>query len=270
MQQSSRPDSATDLWASAFGSVVVGSLLVLILFTGLAGWSWVAKFLESSAPAWIQAVGSVAAIVAALAVVQRQHSLELKRREREDLTAQLRRARMLRVLFFSAARVCEDVARRIGKPHQTWKICAEELREVRSRLLAVDPLLVPEGGLLLLIEDCAMRLQTCAVIVAELETPRKKDTEDGVRVAVMATARECWLGLYEATGLETKLCADSAGDEQPYLFDDFDTSRRRLDEIRATFARDRPGAKENDGERHRAQRDATPNPSFKRKPDGAA
>ena len=249
MQHSSRTDSPTDVWATTFGSVVVGSILVLLLFTAFAGWPWVAKFLESSAPAWIQAVGSVAAIVAALAVVQRQHSLELKRREKEDLTAQLRRARSLRVLFYSAARTCEDVARRIGRPHQTWKFLAEELREVRGRLLAVDPLLVPEGGLLLIIEECAMRLQSCALIVAELETPRKKETEDGIRFAVMATARECWLGLYEATGLEAKLCQSGTADEQPYPFDDFDASRKKLDDIRANFVRDRQEQAADEGPR---------------------
>lgn len=244
MQKSSQSDSPNDVWASAFGSVVVGSILVLFLFTAFAGWSWVAKFLESSAPAWIQAVGSVAAIVAALAVVQRQHSLELTRREKDDLTAQLRRARSLRVLFYSAARTCEDVARRIGKPHQTWNFQADELREVRARLLAIDPLLVPEGSLLLIIEECAMRLKSCALLVAELEAPRKKETEDGIRVAVMATARECWLGLYEATGLEAKLCKSGNADEQPYAFDDFDASRKRLDDIRAEFVRERQNSPE--------------------------
>ncbi len=228
-------DRLTDVWATAFGGIVVGSILVLLLLTAFAGWSWVANFLESNAPAWIQAVGSVAAIVAALAVVQRQHTLELKRKEKDDLTAQLRRARSLRVLFYSAARSCEDVARRIGKSHQTWNFQAEELREVRARLLAIDPLLVSDGSLLLIIEECAMRLKSCALIVAELETQRKKETEDGIRLAVMATARECWLGFYEATGLEIKLCKSEIADEQPYSFDDFDASRKHLDEIRAEF-----------------------------------
>lgn len=249
MQQSSRSESPNDVWATAFGSVVVGSILILLLLTAFAGWSWVAKFLESSAPAWIQAVGSVAAIVAALAVVQRQHSLESKRREKDDLTSQLRRARSLRVLFYSAARACEDVARRIGKPHQTWKFQAEELREVRARLLSIDPLLVPEGKLLLIIEECAMRLKSCSLIVAELETPRRKETEEGVKVAVMAAARECWLGLYEATGIEAKLCESEISDEQPYPFDDFDASRRRLDDIRAEFVRERQEESERNGER---------------------
>jgi len=238
MKTPSNQQSAGEAWAPVFGSVVVGSILLLILATALAGWPWVESFLTSSAPAWIQAVGSVAAIVAALAVVQRQHSLELERREADDHTTQLRRARTLRVIFLSAARVCEDAARAVGSPHQTWKFRAEELREARSRLLAIDPLLVPDGGLLLIIEDCAMRLRSCALIVGELETPRRKQTEEGIKLAVMATARECWLGHYEATGLEARLCKAKNGAEQPYSFDDFAESRKELDEIRANFLRE--------------------------------
>ena len=249
MQKFSSPsDSPTDVWTTAFGEIVVGSILVLLFLTAFAGWSWVAKFLESGAPAWIQAIGSVAAIVAALAVVQRQHTLDLRRKEKDDLAAQLRRARSLRVLFYSAARSCEDVARRIGKPHQTWNFQAEELREVRARLLAIDPLLVSEGSLLLIIEECAMRLKSCALIVAELETQRNKETENGIRLAVMATARECWLGFYEATGLEATLCKSGIADEKPYSFDDFDASRKHLDEIRAEFIQERLEQSGIDGE----------------------
>jgi hypothetical protein len=238
MKAPSNQQSASQVWAPAFGSVVVGALIVLILATALAGWPWVATFLSSSAPAWIQAVGSVAAIAAALAVVQRQHLLELRRREADDHTSQSRRARSLRVIFLSAARVCEDVARSIGTPGQIWKFKSEELREARSRLLAIDPLLVPDGGLLLIIENCAMGLQSCALVVAELETPRKRQTEEGVKSAVMATARECWLGFYEATDLEIRLCKSNGGSEPPYSFDDFADSRKKLDEIRAAFQRE--------------------------------
>lgn len=224
--------------ATVVCSVVVGTLFLLVVTAALAGWPWVESFLASSAPAWIQAVGSVAAIFAALAVVHRQHQLELRRRETEDHTVLIRRARTLRVIFMSAARVCEDVARNIGQPHVIWKFRADELREVRSRLLAIDPLLVPNGSLLLIIEECAMRLQSCALLVAEMETPRDKETEDAIKAAVMRAARECWLGLYEATGLEVRLCKSGGANESPYSFDSFVESRMKLDEIRAELQRD--------------------------------
>lgn len=87
-------------WAAAVGAGFVLSFFSLVALTAIAGWPWVAKFLESSAPAWIQAVGSIAAIVAALGVVQRQHSLERQRIGEAERVEQLRRVRALKVVFF--------------------------------------------------------------------------------------------------------------------------------------------------------------------------
>ncbi|WP_039051121.1 hypothetical protein [Comamonas thiooxydans] len=235
MKAPQNEESESEAVATVVCGVVVGSIFLLVITTALAGWSWVENFLVSSAPAWIQAVGSVAAIFAALGVVHRQHRLELRRRQTEDHTVLIRRARTLRVIFMSAARVCEEVARKIGQPHVIWRFKADELREVRSRLLAIDPLLVPNGSLLLIIEECARRLQSCALLVAEMETPRDKEAEDAIKAAVMRTARECWLGLYEATGLEVRLCKSGGANESPYSFDNFVESRMKLDEIRAEF-----------------------------------
>jgi hypothetical protein len=227
--------NSEDHWSPAIGAAVVLGLLTLMSLTAIGGWPWVARFLESSAPAWIQAVGSVAAIVAALMVVQRQHTLELARRKVVEQSDLQRRARTLRVVFFSAAKTCESVARQIGKEHITYRLEAAELREVRARLLLIDPMQVPQAKLLLLIEQCTMRLQSCAPIVEELQTPRSQRIQDAVRGAVMAAARECWLGLYEATELEAALSNGAYSDSEPYAFDDFEQSRRKLDQIRAEF-----------------------------------
>jgi hypothetical protein len=229
------PQGIEDAFYRALGAAIVLGLFVMVALTAIGGWPWVAKFLESSAPAWIQAIGSVAAIIAALLVVQRQHSLEIERRRSAERAEQQRRTRTLRVVFHSAARTCEDVARQIAGEHQSWTVLAEELREVRSRLVSIDPMLVPHGGLLLLIENCTMRLQTCATVVKELETPRSDRIREAVKMAVMATARECWLGLYEATGLEVRLSKGHHDDLEPYSFDDFDESRKKLDQIRAQY-----------------------------------
>jgi hypothetical protein len=69
------------------------------------------------------------------------------------------------VLFYSGAGAREDVTRRIGTPHQTWNFRVEELREVRARLVAIDPLLLSEDGLLINVEECAMRLSSWATFL---------------------------------------------------------------------------------------------------------
>ncbi|MDP9992022.1 hypothetical protein J2W28_001050 [Variovorax boronicumulans] len=56
-------------------ATVVGAVFLCLLFSSLAlvaagGWNWFAKFLETSAPSWVQAIGSVAAIVAAVLIAR--------------------------------------------------------------------------------------------------------------------------------------------------------------------------------------------------------
>lgn len=222
-------------WSAAIGAVIVLGLLSLISLTAIAGWPWVARFLESSAAAWIQAIGSIAAIVAAMVIVQRQHSLEIQRRKAEQRVEQLRRVRVLRVVFFSAARTCEDVARSVGKPHTYWPMEAEYLREARSRLLSLDPMQIPLGKLVLLIEECALRLQTCTKLTEEMATPRPQELQNAMKMALMRAARECWLGFYEAAGVERILTQNQDIESDEGEFGNFDQSRMHLDQIRAEF-----------------------------------
>lgn len=230
-------------WAVFLGAGVVVCLLLLIALTAFGGWAWVASFLESGAPAWIQAIGSVAAIVAALAVVQRQHSLELLRKRDAERMEQVRRLRTLRVVFYSAAKSCESVARSIGRPHTHWPTEGAQLREVRGRLLSLDPMQIPLSKLVLVIEECLDRLQLCAKLTEELAIPRPKRVEDAVRTSLMGAARECWLGLYEATGAEAKLARREDIESDASVFDDFEESRRHLDKLRETHVKaERPGA----------------------------
>jgi hypothetical protein len=236
IEQSAPPSE--EGWAAVLGAGTVLALLSLISLTAIAGWPWVAKFLESSAPAWIQAIGSIAAIAAALMIVQRQHTLEIQRRKTDERTEQLRRVRALRVVFFSAARTCESVARSVGGSNTYWPLEAEKLREIRSRLLSLDPMQVPLGKLVLLIEECVVKLQTCAKLTEELQKPRPKAIEDRIRQALMNTARECWLGLYEATDTESKLIHGKDIESDESTFADFKESRKQLDKIRAEFEAD--------------------------------
>lgn len=217
------------------GAITVLSLLSVISLTAIAGWPWVAKFLESSAPAWIQAIGSIAAIVAALVIVQRQHFLEIQRRKTEEKSGYLRRVRALKVVFFSAARTCESVARSIGRPHVHWPLEAEEIREARSRLISLDPTQIPVGKLVLIIQECILKLQRCTKLTEELATPRSAEIEIVIRSALMSAARECWLGVYEATVVEGKLILGQEIESDESVFDDFQKSREHLDKIRANF-----------------------------------
>jgi hypothetical protein len=80
MHSSKEPDTPT--WTIVLGGVVASTILILAL-TAAGGWAWVSSFLSGAAANWVQAIGSIVAIVAAWTIANRQHRREDERRERE-------------------------------------------------------------------------------------------------------------------------------------------------------------------------------------------
>ncbi len=94
-------------WPAAIGALFIGGLLFAIGLVAAGGWTWFQRFPESSAPAWIQAIGSIAAILAAAEIGQRQISgqrqLDRDRKDQEDLKKLLVIDALLEVVESSVA-----------------------------------------------------------------------------------------------------------------------------------------------------------------------
>ena len=75
-------------WPAAIGAVIIVGLFLTLGLVAAGGWPWFQRFLESSAAAWIQAIGSIAAILAAAEIGRRQiagqRQVERDRRDQED------------------------------------------------------------------------------------------------------------------------------------------------------------------------------------------
>lgn len=222
-------------WPTAVGMALVVGLICLFALNAAGGWAWTAKFLESSAAAWVQAIGSVAAIFAAIAVVNKQHVLEIHRRNENDRTENRRRIRAMKTIFFSAAKKCEKVAGQVGGANIYWPLQAATLREARARLISIDPFLIPDASLLHLVEEISSGLYTCGELVKELKTLRSQEINDLIRGALMKTAKDSWLGFYEATNVELRLTNGLDIDLDREVFSDFKESKKHLDQIRAEF-----------------------------------
>jgi len=80
--------TADQVWPAAIGALIVIGVLLTITLVAAGGWPWFQRFLESSAAAWIQAIGSIAAILAAAEIGRRQivgqRQVERDRQGQED------------------------------------------------------------------------------------------------------------------------------------------------------------------------------------------
>lgn len=89
-------------WAEAVGATALVCLLASLALIAAGGWTWFAKLLDTSAPAWVQAIGSVGAIFITGWSVRRAHRLQLEQRDRDS---ELDYTRTLDIAFHLVARV---------------------------------------------------------------------------------------------------------------------------------------------------------------------
>ena len=105
---------------------------------------------------------------------------------------------------------------------------------------------MPDAALLMIIETAASGLFLSAELVSELNTPRPDPIREVIGKAVMKSARECWLGLYETTAVEAKLAKGGDIDLGRSFITDFEQSRAHLDKIRSEFEQEAADAKASD------------------------
>lgn len=73
-------------WPAAIGALTIFGLALTLSLVAAGGWSWFQQLLESSAPAWVQALGSIGAILAATEIGRRQIAAQRQvERERQYL-----------------------------------------------------------------------------------------------------------------------------------------------------------------------------------------
>jgi len=106
------PEDARRSWSGSEKAALVWVAALLVGVAGLLAWPWILPVLEgANAPAWVQAIGSVGAIIAAVIVMHRQHQqqLELLERQRTDseVTA-CRRALLVCVGDLEMLRIVRD------------------------------------------------------------------------------------------------------------------------------------------------------------------
>lgn len=122
-------------WAPAAGAAILAALLGVFALVAAGGWNWFAKFLESSLPAWVQAVGSIAAIVAAIRISSRQHEQMVAREERREAFTRTQTIAMPLAVVERAIRKLHDcrshVVRAFGV-NGDWGTSVERVKEASA------------------------------------------------------------------------------------------------------------------------------------------
>lgn len=139
-------DDRSGGWVDAVGVLVVVFIFVTIALVAAGGWPWYAKFLEGSAANWVQAIGSIAAILAAgrfvRSQIQANHAAlsEAQKAAKliDDEVRRLRKREFLTV-YSNHLRAMDRILNRLPVTEEEatlprWTTCGAEIYRLRDSL----------------------------------------------------------------------------------------------------------------------------------------
>lgn len=185
---------------------VLGALALLAAAV-YAGVLW--DLSKSDWAAWVQAIGSIGAILVAVAVVQFQHSRQSKDEAEKVRIERRRQLNVIKWQFSMVADTCSGVASMIGREHVAWFLQAQVIRERRNILATFPITYFPDASLLIRAQDLSHRLLIAAAVVDSLEVPRKEAILQHCADLLRAARDEAFVGVTEATGLVVKISSAS-------------------------------------------------------------
>lgn len=110
MQQEPR-QTPSESFEVAFGAIVVLSLIASVALIAAGGWQWFKGMLESAAPAWIQAIGSVAAIFAAAEIGRRQARAASELEAKKKAEIEIQKLKIVMALMARAHGLSNDICK---------------------------------------------------------------------------------------------------------------------------------------------------------------
>lgn len=134
----------------------IGAVVLVLLFASLGliaagGWTWFKGMLESSAPAWIQAIGSVAAILAAAEIGRRQARAASDLEASKQAAAEIQKLNVVMALMARAHGLSNDICKAFATAQFSDfdQVSPELMLDTHLTLLALPVFEIPNGLLAL-------------------------------------------------------------------------------------------------------------------------
>lgn len=109
--QQEPPQTSAEAFESALGAVVIVLLFASLGLIAAGGWTWFKGMLESAAPAWIQAIGSIAAIFASAEIGRRQARAAIDLEAKKRAAAEVQKLKIVMALMVRAHGLSDDICK---------------------------------------------------------------------------------------------------------------------------------------------------------------
>jgi hypothetical protein len=193
--------------------LLASGLLTLAVLLGVLGGHF--QLTKSDWAAWVQAVGSIGAVLAAVLLVQYQHQKELTRAAEERRHTRQDRLNALRSIFMAVGQTAQQASASIDKEHTTWELQAQLLDDAVQLIKTVSPLDLPDHALILRFAELTQSLRTSKKVLLAMESPRSPEIKDMIAGIIGRSHRVCLNGITDVTTL-LKECSTPAELEQAW------------------------------------------------------
>jgi hypothetical protein len=205
---SANTDSVESQIYTAIGALIVIFLFITLALVASGGWNWFQKFLTDSAPAWLQAFGSIAAIIATFGVLRVQHQQQSQRDSEIDRQTRIRKLKAIVALIQGVGATCEDCAHKVRSGEGLMDVELRRLQSAQALVSSVPIMDVPDVLVVLVFSDVLERLHLAERMIEELEkfpTEHSKEARKEMSSVIDSVSTECFLGTYEIVGLISAL-----------------------------------------------------------------
>ncbi|WP_429336798.1 hypothetical protein [Paraburkholderia atlantica] len=214
------------------------AIAVIAVVSGLVSIGVLVKLTSEQWAAWIQAVGSIGAILASVAIVQYQRRKELQTVAAEERAVSRRKLNAIRAMLIDVAAQCHETAAKVNREHTTWELEAEHLEGARAMLTALPVFEIPHSGLVYRISKICVKLQAAAKVARAMETPREKRVRDAVAGIIMVPHDLCLEAIVEVTDLLVSCVGKHEAEQDFATFDRLQDNARRaktvMEQLRKT------------------------------------
>ncbi|VVN47363.1 hypothetical protein [Pseudomonas fluorescens] len=138
-------------WIFWVSTIILVFIVVVVVAKATGGWPRLEGFIEKSGAAWIQAIGSIAAILAASTIATRQvtHARELENERR--IRSEIQRLEVIKALMARSRSLSGEVvdALKTRKPEDFEIVTPSMMRDTHQTLLLLPIFEIPNGLLAL-------------------------------------------------------------------------------------------------------------------------
>lgn len=201
-------------------------LAFTVLSTGILAYCAYRGLTPEQWASWIQAIGSIGAILASAAVVMYQRQCEIETAAEEERTHIRRKLNALRAMLMDIADNSKTIALKVHNRNVAWELERRHLDESRQRISMIPVFEIPDAGLVARLAAIESSLRAASIVADAMKSDRPKEVRDKVAEIISVPHDLCLEAIVEVTRLLKSRCSEAELHEDFSTFDRFHENSR--------------------------------------------